>query len=383
MKFLPLVWRNLFRRKTRTIFTFLSILVAFVLFGFLMTIRLAFTMGVDVAGVDRLMMTNKMSLIQPLPIAYQPRIERTRGVVLVTHNSWFGGIYQDRRNFFAQIVVEPEPFLKMYPEYRLPDDQLRVWLSDRQGAVAGRDLAERFGWSVGDRIPINGTVWRPKTGGSTWEFNLVGIYDGAPEVDKTQFFFRYDYFDETRTFGAGAVGWYLVKIDDPARAAEIAGTLDAQFANSSFETKTATEKVFVQSFANQIGNIGAIMVAILIVALFLSLLVTANTMAQSVRERTNELAMLKTLGYSDGLILTIVLLESVAIALAGGLIGLGIGWALISQGDPTGGMLPIFTLRGRDMLVGVALMIALGVLAGLLPALGAMRLRIVDALRRN
>jgi putative ABC transport system permease protein len=383
MKFLPLVWRNLFRRKTRTIFTFLSILVAFVLFGFLMTIRLAFTMGVDVAGVDRLMMTNKMSLIQPLPIAYQPRIERTRGVVLVTHNSWFGGIYQDRRNFFAQIVVEPEPFLKMYPEYRLPDDQLRVWLSDRQGAVAGRDLAERFGWSVGDRIPINGTVWRPKTGGSTWEFNLVGIYDGAPEVDKTQFFFRYDYFDETRTFGAGAVGWYLVKIDDPARAAEIAGALDAQFANSSFETKTATEKVFVQSFANQIGNIGAIMVAILIVALFLSLLVTANTMAQSVRERTNELAMLKTLGYSDGLILTIVLLESVAIALAGGLIGLGIGWALISQGDPTGGMLPIFTLRGRDMLVGVALMIALGVLAGLLPALGAMRLRIVDALRRN
>jgi putative ABC transport system permease protein len=383
MKFLPLIWRNLLRRKTRTFFTLLSILVAFVLFAFLMTIRLAFTMGVDIAGVDRLMMMNKQSIIQPLPITYMPRIEAVEGVALVTHNSWFGGIYQDPRNFFAQIAVDPAPFLTIYPEYRLSDDERRAWLADRQGAVAGRDLAERFGWKVGDKIPIRATIWRPKTGGDTWEFNLAGIYEGDPEVDKTQFFFRYDYLDENRTFGEGAVSWYLIKISNPADAPQIASKLDAQFANSSFESKTATEKVFAQSFANQVGNIGAIMVAIIIVSFFLSLLVTGNTMAQSVRERTNELAMLKTLGYADGLLMRLVLLESIATALAGGLVGLGLGWLIIRQGDPTGGMLPVFILRGRDMLIGVGLMIALGVLAGLLPALGAMRLRIVDALRRN
>jgi putative ABC transport system permease protein len=383
MKFLPLVWRNLLRRKTRTIFTLLSILVAFVLFGYLMTIRLAFTMGVEIAGVDRLMMLNKMSLIQPLPLSYMPRIETTEGVQSVTHATWFGGIYQEPKNFFGQFVVEPDGYLKMFPEFRLPDDQRRAFLADRRGAVVGRDLAERFGWKLGDRIPLRNTVWQPKSGGDTWEFNIVGIYDGEPEVDKTQFLFRYDYFDETRTFGAGAVGWYILRISNPAQAADIALTLDAMFANSSFETKTATEKAFAQSFANQVGNIGAIMIAIIIVSFFLILLVTGNTMAQSVRERTNELAMLKTLGYPDGLIMTLVLLESVVIALAGGLVGLLLGWLAIRQGDPTGGLLQVFVLRGRDMLLGVGLMIALGIFAGLLPALGAMRLRIVDALRRN
>ena len=384
MKYLPLVWRNLWRRKVRTIFTLACIFIAFLLFGVLMTIRTAFSLGVELAGMDRLVIIHKVSLIMPLPVSYQGRIRAIEGVSDVTHNSWFGGIYQDPSNFFAQIAVEPEPFMSIYPEYRLPADQMKAWLADRQGAIAGRDLAERFGWKVGDRIPIQGTIWRPRSGtGDTWEFNLVGIYDGAQGVDKTQLFFRYDYLDENRQFGEGLVGWYIVKVDDPARSLELAQTFDDMFANSPEETKTTTEKGFVESFAAQIGDIGSIMIAILAAVLFTILLVVANTMAQSVRERTSELAVLKTLGFSNGTVLALVLAESLFIAVLGGAFGLGLAWLFVQQGDPTGGMLPTFVLPTRDVVTGAWLMLALGILAGALPAAQAMRLRIVDALRRN
>ncbi|HVW03541.1 MAG TPA: FtsX-like permease family protein [Vicinamibacterales bacterium] len=384
MKYLPLLWKSLWRRKIRTIFTLASIFVAFLLFGILMTIRAAFGVGVQLAGLDRLIIIHKVSLIQPLPIAYKTRLATVPGVEAVTHNSWFGGIYQDPSNFFAQIAVEPEPFMHIYPEYRLPADQMQAWLADRQGAIAGRALANRFGWKIGDRIPIQGTIWRPKSGtGDTWEFNLVGIYDGDKGVDTTNFYFRYDYLDENRSFGEGLVGWYIVKIDDPSKSLEMADKFDAMFANSSAETKTTTEKGFVDSFAKQIGDIGSIMIAILAAVLFTILLVVANTMAQSVRERTSELAVLKTLGFSNGLILTLVLAESVCIAILGGVLGLALAWAIVQNGDPTNGLLPAFFLPSADVLTGVWLMVALGLLAGLLPAMYAMRLRIVDALRRN
>jgi putative ABC transport system permease protein len=384
VKYLPLVWKNLWRRKIRTIFTLACIFIAFLLFGMLMTIRAAFSLGVELAGMDRLVLIHKVSLIMPLPVSYQGRIKAVEGVTDATHQSWFGGIYQDPSNFFAQIAVEPEPFLKMYPEFRLPADQQKAWLADRQGAIAGRDLADRFGWKVGDRIPLQGTIWRPRSGtGDTWEFNLVGIYDGERGVDKTQFFFRYDYLDENRQFGQGLVGWYVVKVDDPARSLELARTFDEMFANSPEETKTTTEKGFVESFAAQIGDIGSIMIAILAAVLFTILLVVANTMAQSVRERTSELAVLKTLGFSNGAVLTLVLAESLFIALLGGLLGLGLAWIVVQQGDPTGGMLPAFMLPTRDLVTGAWLMLALGLLAGALPAAQAMRLRITDALRRN
>ena len=188
MKFLPLVWKNIWRRKIRTIFTLLSIFIAFVLFGLLMTIRAAFSVGVEMAGIDRLIIIHKVSLIMPLPASYQARIQGTPGVEIATHSTWFGGVYQDPPNFFAQMAVEPEPFFKIYPEFKLPPDQMKAWLADRQGAVVGVDLAKRFGWKIGDRIPIQGTIFRPKVGtGDTWLFNLRGIYDGEPGVDKTQF----------------------------------------------------------------------------------------------------------------------------------------------------------------------------------------------------
>ena len=383
MKFLPLLWKNLWRKKTRTIFTLLSVFIAFVLFGLLMTIRTAFTFGVDIAGLDRLVLIHKVSLIMPLPVSYQGRLQNTPGVQIATHNTWFGGVYKDPANFFAQIAVDPEPFMKVYPEYKLPAEQMKAWLGDRQGVIVGADLAKRFGWKVGDRIPVLGTIWQPKGGGQTWEFNVAGIYNGGPGVDKTQFFFRYDYLDENRARGAGLVGWYVVKIADASRSQAMGAKFDEMFANSDAETKTTTEKGFVEGFANQVGDIGAIMIAISAAVLFTILLIAANTMAQSVRERTSEMAVLKTLGFSDGSILALVLGESVFICALGGSLGLFLSWVFVQGGDPTGGMLPIFVLQPQAVAGGAALILVMGVLAGLIPAVLAMRLKITDGLRRN
>jgi putative ABC transport system permease protein len=382
MKFLPLLWSSLWRKKIRTIFTLLSVFIAFLLFGLLMTIRGAFSFGVDIAGIDRLVLIHKVSLIMPLPVSYKERLAATEGVSMVSHQTWFGGVYQDPANFFAQMVVEPEPFMKIYPEFKIPPDQVTAWLNDRQGAIVGVDLANRFGWKIGDRIPITGTIWQPKQG-QTWEFNIVGIYDGDQGVDKTQFFFRYDYLDENRRQGEGLVGWYVVKIDDPSQAQQMGARFDSMFANSSAETKTTTEKGFVEGFAKQVGDIGAIMVAILAAVLFTMLLVAANTMAQSVRERTAEMGVLKTLGFSNAAVLTLVLSESVLIAVIGGSLGLGASWLIVQQGDPTNGMLPIFVLPPRDVAIGAGMIVVLGLIAGALPAVNAMNLKITDALRRG
>ncbi|MBZ5638544.1 MAG: ABC transporter permease [Acidobacteriia bacterium] len=383
MRFLPLVWRSLLRKKTRTVFTVLSILVAFVLFGYLGAIRQAFTGGIELTGADRLLTLHRVSLIQLLPVSYRTRIESIPGVKAVSYSTWFGGTYQDPKNFFPQYVTDPEALLELYPEYRLPEDQKRAWLADRMGAIAGRQIATKYGWKIGDKIPIQATIWRKKDGSIDWVFDLVGIYDGAEKgTNTTQFFFRYDYFDESRMFGQGMVGWFIERIAEPARAAEIARRIDDTFQNSAHETKTSTEKAFAQAFANQVGDIGAILRSVLLAVFFTILLVAGNTMAQSVRERVGEIAVLKTLGYSDGKVLGLVMAESLLLSGVGGLLGLGLGWVLIQRGDPTGGQLPIFFLPVRDLVRGVGLVLALGVATGVPPAVMALRLRIVDALRR-
>lgn len=383
MKYLHLVWRSLLRRKLRTLFTALSIFIAFLLFGALMALRVAFGMGIDLAGQDRLVMIQRVSFIQPLPLSYQNRIAATPGVAGVTHSSWFGGIYQDKKNLFAQFAVDPESWLAMYPEYVLPAEQKQAWYANRTGAVVGRTLADRFGWKVGDRVPLQATIWR-KPDDSPWTFTIDGIYDaGTKGTDTTQFFFHYAYLNETRTFGKDLTGWYVIRVADPAQSEDVASRLDALFANSPAETKTSTEKAFVQAFAKQIGDIGSILIAILVAVLFTILLVAANTMAQAVRERTNELAVMKTLGFGDGQLLGIVLLESVLLAVIGGGAGLLLAWLVTQQGDPTGGLLPAFFLPTRDLVLGVALIVLLGLAAGVLPAWQASRLRIADALRRQ
>jgi putative ABC transport system permease protein len=382
MKYLPLIWKSLWRRKVRTTFTLLSIFIAFLLFGILMTIRAAFSIGVDLAGMDRLILIHKISLIMPLPEAYEGRLETVPGVELVSNSNWFGGVYQDQKNSFPQMAVEPEKYMAIYKEFKLPPDQMKAWLNDRQGAIAGRDLANRYNWKIGDRIPIQATIWQPKGGGLTWEFNLVGIYDGEPGVDKSNFFFRYDYLNENRAQGEGLVGWYIVKVKDPKQSQALAATFDEMFANSNAETKTTTEKGFIEGFAKQIGDIGSIMMAILAAVLFTILLVVGNTMAQAVRERTSELAVLKTLGFSDVTVLSLVLAESLFVAIVGGGLGLLMSWLFVLQGDPTGGRLPAFYLPARDLVFGGILIVLVGIAAGALPAAGAMRLKITDALRK-
>src|SRR5712692_1966242 len=276
-------------------------------------------MGVTVAGADRLVTGHKVSIIQLLPISYKVQMEQIPGVAAVTHATWFGGIYKDPKNFFAQMPVIPDEYMKMYPEFQLPKGQYQAWTSTRTGVIVGRTTAKQFDWKIGDKIPILATIWRPKGAGDTWTFDIVGIYDGQfKETDTTQFLFRYDYFDENRAFGQGTVGWYYIRVKDPAHAVEVAKAIDDHFANSPYETKTETEKAFIKGFADQMGNIGAIVTAILTAVFFTILLVAGNTMAQAVRERVAELGVMKAIGFTDTQVLAFVLAESCIIAFIGG-----------------------------------------------------------------
>src|SRR5437773_3826410 len=308
------------------------------------------------------------------------------GVASAVHVTWFNGIYKNEpKNFFGTFpVADIEKFLAIFPEILLPPDQKQAWLKTRTGAVVGRSLINRFKWKIGDRVPLVSPIW-PRKGGEAWQFDIVGIYDaGKKATDTSGFYFRYDYFDEGRSYGQGMVGWYGVRVSDPARADAIAKTIDNEFANSPYETKAEPEGAFMQSFAQQIGDIGTILIAILTAVFFTILLVAGNTMAQAVRERTEELGVLKALGFTNERVLILVLVESCLIAGFGGLIGLGGTWLLITiGGSPVPEMLPVFYLPARYVMIGAALVFALGVMAGILPALQAMRLQIAVALRRN
>jgi putative ABC transport system permease protein len=383
MKFFHLIWSNLKRKKLRTSLTLLSILVAFILFGFLSAIKQALIGGVEMAGADRLIVRHKVSIIQLLPESYKARMERIPGVALATHQTWFGGIYQDPKNFFMQNPVVPEEFLAMHPELVLSPEQKEAWLKTRTGAIVGRKTAERFHWKIGDKVPIQSAIWSTAAGNRTWEFDIVGIYDGEKKgTDTTPLFFRYDYFDEARGGAKGQVGWYTIRVKDPTQAAEVAKLVDEEFENSSAETKTEPEGAFVQAWASQIGNIVLIVAAILGAVFFTILLVTGNTMAQAVRERTGELGVLKAIGFTNTQIVSLVLAESCLLTVLGGTLGLGLAWLVISRGDPTNGLLPMFFFPTRDLLIGLGLSVALGLVTGIFPALQAMRLRVADALRR-
>jgi putative ABC transport system permease protein len=384
MKYLHLIWSNLIRKKLRTSLTLVSILVAFVLFGFLAAVKEALVGGVAMAGADRLIVRDKVSIIQLLPVSYKQRMEKIPGVALATHQTWFGGVYQDPKNFFMQNPVVPEEFLEMHPEILLPADQKKAWVATRTGAIVGRRTADRFHWKIGDKIPIQSPIWEMADGSHTWQFDLVGIFDGKDKgTDTTPLFFHYDYFDEARrSFGKGQVGWYTIRVKDPAQAAEVAKRVDAEFENSSSETKTEPEGAFVQAFASQLGNITLIVAAIMGMVFFTILLVTGNTMAQAVRERVGELGVLKAIGFSNGQMLALVLAESCLLTVLGGALGLGLAWLVISRGDPTSGLLPMFYFPTRDLLLGAGISLALGLVTGIFPALQAMRLRVADALRR-
>jgi putative ABC transport system permease protein len=345
----------------------------------LAVVRGAFNQGLEVAGANRLVIVNKVSIIQPLPISYKERLLQVPGVKAVTHANWFGGVYQDERNFFPQFAIDTETYRDMFPEFLMPDEQWKAFLADREGVVVGEDLVKRFHWKVGDRVPIKGTIFP-----GTWEFNIRAIYHGSRQADDTtQFWFHYKLLEERQNqYWHGLVGWYTVRIDNPDKAVQIAKAIDESFANSPWETKTDTEKAFAASFVKQAGNISFLMLSIGGVVFFTLLLVTGNTMAIAVRDRIRELAVLKAVGYSDKFVLGLVLGESLLLALVGGGLGIGLAKLLTLNGDPTRGMLPFFYLSPGAAAAGIALALLVGILGGILPAVSAMRLKVVDALRR-
>jgi putative ABC transport system permease protein len=382
MKFRGLIFANLFRKKIRLILTIGSFAVALFLFAFLAVVKGAFNRGADIAGADRLVIINRISIINPLPLSYRDKILRIPGVKAITHNNWFGGVYQDEKNFFPQFAIDVENQRKVIPELVVPDDQWANFVKDRQGAIAGAKTAQRFGWKVGDRIPIKTTIFG---GTNIWEFNLDGIYHSERAGgDESQFWFQWDAFEEgvPKSFKDN-IGWYVVKLDSPDDAVRVSKAIDDMFANSPYETKTETESAFAAGWVKQFGNIEFLILSIGGVVFFTLLLVTGNTMAISVRERIGELAVLKAIGFGDRTILFFVLGESLVIALVGGLLGLGLAaLAIPVLGAALNGLLPTLILSPAILSLGLGTALLVGVVSGLLPGIGAMRMRVVNALRR-
>ena len=386
MSSVGLVWSNLFRKKVRTVLTVLSVLVAFVLFTMLRAVAVAFDSGgFGPAGADRLQVSPKFSIIDPLLVSQMREIERVPGVAAVTHADWFGGVYQDASQFFPKFPVDPRGYFDLYSELTIDPAHLDAFANTRTGAVAPAGLAQRFGWNIGDRIPIEGDIYPMADGSRAWEFELVGTYlynDRRDETGSGVFLFQYDYFDEAKAFAAGTVGWFIVRVADPERAAETASAIDALFENSLNPTRTATEDEAQREFAKQQGDIGLMTTGILAAVFFTILLLTGNTMAQSLRERIPELAVLKTFGFTDGAVALLVLAEAVLLCLVGGALGVGLGTATMVAIEP--GLRQFFGLIEVtwDVVasaIGIALI--LGLVVGSVPALAARRLAIVDALR--
>ena len=384
MKYLHLVWAALFRRKTRTIFTLISVLAAFLLFGLLDSVHSAFSGAANtVAGVDRLITISKVSFTVSLPKSLLPRIQAIPNVKEVAYANWFGGVYQDPKNFFPNEAVS-DNFFNVFSEFQLPPEQLEGFRKTRTGAVVGAELAKKFGWKIGDKIPLQATIFPQKGGQNTWTFDLVGIYHVADPKQRAQegaMFFNWDYFDEARQFGNGGIGWYIERLTDRNKADQVAKAVDALSANSDHETKTQTENAFNASFVGQFADIGLIVGAIMAAVFFTLILLTGNTMAQAVRERIPELAVLKTIGFSNKSVLGLVLAESILLIVLGGVLGLAIAGVVVGVIKASlGSGIPMAPVDAWTWARGLALMVGIGIVVGALPALRGMRLRIVDAL---
>ena len=384
-RWLPIVWANLKRRKLRLAFTFASILLAFLMFGMLDALRTSLAGVVNVVGADRLLTMSKINMTVALPRAHYEKIRAVPGVKAAAPFNWFGGLYKDAKQPIQLQVTEPDALLQVYPELKLKPEEIAAWKANRQGLIIGPALAQQYGWKVGDRVPIRSQIWRKLDGSDTWQFDIVAIYQvQGTGVSKVAGFSHYAYWSESLQFGKDSAGTIATRVDDPANSDAIAAKIDKQFENSPNETKTATEREFVKRLLDQVGNIGSIMVSVTAAVFFTMLLVTANTMAQSVRERTNEIGVLKTLGFSGETILSLILVESLFLTLIGGIVGLALAWLIAGAvGVAIKDYFPSFHIGATTFTVGLVLMLVFGLITGAWPALTAMRLRIVDALRRN
>ena len=381
-----LVRKNLFRRKLRAILMIVSILIAFLIFGVLAGVYASFTAGEDRAAADRLVVVNKVNFTQPLPIAYYNRVRSVAGIRQVTHANWFGGYYQDPKNFLVVMAVEPETYTDIFSrDFDFTPEARQAFIRTRTGAMVGEAMARKWGWKVGDRVPIASNIFSQRNGSHTWDLDIVGIFTGkTPQNDTNFMFFQYNYFDETRSFGKDTIGWLVLQTANSADNDPIAKTIDAMFVNSTAETATDTEKAFNKAFAAQFGNIALIVVLVVGAAFVTILMIVGNTMALTIRERTREIGVLKTLGFTGGRILGLVLGESVLLALLGGLPGLALAALVTVLLRPSvSNLLPGFALTGDFVAEAIGLMLALGLITGLIPALNAMRLKIAIALGRG
>lgn len=380
-----LVRKNLGRKKLRTLFTLLSVIIAFILFALLGGLNRAFSAGVELAGADRLITTHKVSFIQLMPISYVARVEGIDGVRSATHYTWFGGYFQDPKQQFGLFPTDLEKLSEIYPEYEMPPDQRERLMQTRTGLLVGQAMADLYGWEVGDQVPIFSSIYPKLDGSFAWEFEIAAIFTGTGNTaDEMQAFMHYDYFNEARQFGQDLIGWIVTRIADPDQAERISDAIDERFANSPTETKTSTEAGFAAGFAAQFGNIGLIVQMILGCVFFTLLLISGNTMAQAVRERTGELAVLKTIGFSDARVTGMVLAESLLVAVVGGVIGLLLG-ALFVQGAASAlaQFFPGLAMSTGTLLWGLVLAVVLGLVTGAWPAWRAARLDVIDAMGRR
>ena len=386
MKYWIIILAALNRKRWRTGLTISSLVIAFLLFGLLRSVAVVFTEDIELSGDDRLVVASKYSIIDSMPISYLQRIKSIENVDIVAHQDWFGGTYIDRANFFPKWPVPPKDFLDIYQEFNISSEQKEAFITTRTGMIAGKKLAERFNWKIGDRIPVIGDIYFMSNGSNLWEFDLVGIFtDIENPGNEEQVFMNYQYFDEAReSYTKGTVGNFIVKLDSKDAGPRVAQEIDAMFANSMDETKTYTEKAYQQMFASQIGDIGLIMNSILAAVFFTILLVTGNTMSQSIRERTSELAVFKTIGFSDITMLILVLIESMVLCLIGAILGLGItGLLMPGLSELISVSLGEISLDPSVIISGIGIAIITAFISGFPPALGAMRLKVVDALRKD
>ncbi len=382
MKFFKLTFRNAGRHKLRTALTVLGMAIAVMAFAVIRTAIEAWYSQASASSPNRLVANNNVSIIFTLPISYQSKIAAIPGVTSVAHAQWFGGVYVDPKNFFPKFAIEAEPYLAMYPEFSLPPDQKEAFLKERNAAIVGRKLADRFGWQVGDQVRITGDIYP-----GDWDFVIRGIYTGMKDnTDEGSWLFHYQYIDERMRQEspgrAGQVGWFMIQIDDPTKAAEISGTIDALFKNSAAETKTQTEEAFALSFIAMSGSIIVGMQIISVMVIAIILLVLANTMAMTARERTNEYAVLKTLGFSAGKIVALIFGESLFIAILGGALGIALTFPIVGlMKVAMSAFFSAFPLPPLTFILAGSSAILVGILAALFPASKALRTSIVDGLR--
>lgn len=385
MNDLYLVLKNLTRKWLRFSLTLFAIFIAFVIYGALAAFQSALDAGVDLAADDRLVVVNKVNFTQPLPYAYFNRIKGIEGVEAAAHLNWFGGYYQDPKNAMPMFAASPEELLEVYEEIVLSDDQREAFLRNQQGLIAGKTTAEQYGWKVGDRIPVSSNIFSQTSGGQTWDFDVVGIYEGSdPQFDTISVYFHYDYFNESRSFGRDYLGFIAVRTSDPALNEQVIKAIDDQFANSFFETETVPEEVFNKAFIEQIGNIGLIITSVVGAAFFTILFIVGNTMVLAIRERTNEIAVMKTLGFPAPRIFRMVLSESLILSIMGGALGLGLAFMLLQAANSIPGLpIPQLIMDGEIIAVSLLYMILLGLVTGIIPAVSAMHLNVITALSRK